>query len=107
MFSLDMKKQVSTKQLLQTLLQTYMDTHDLEKIYKEDGSELITVDEAVEFVDGLKEEASPEQVEFESALDNMMEEFRSYFPNLRSFNFMHNVWNKHVQVELMKKYSNL
>ena len=78
-----MKKQVSTKQLLQTLLQTYMDTHDLKNIYKEDGSKLITVDEAVEFVDGLKEEASPDQVAFECALDNMMEEFRGHF--------MHNV----------------
>ena len=102
-----MKKQVSTKQLLQTLLQTYMDTHGLKNICKEDGSELITVDEAVEFVDGLKEEASPDQVAFECALDNMMEEFRSHFPNLRTFNFMHNVWNKQVQVELTKKYSNL
>lgn len=102
-----MKKQVSVKQLLQTLLQTYMDTHDLKNIYKEDGSKLITVDEAVEFVDGLKEEASPDQVEFECALDNMMEEFRSHFPNVRTFNFMHNVWNKCVQVELTKKYSNL
>ena len=102
-----MKKQVSTKQLLQTLLETYMDTHDLKNIYKEDGSKLITVDEAVEFVDGLKEEASPDQVAFECALDNMMEEFRSHFPNLRTFDFMHNVWNKQVQVELTKKYSNL
>lgn len=95
-----------------------MDTHDLEKIYKEDGSELITVDEAVEFVDGLKEEATPEQVAFESQLDTMMEEFRNVFPPSIGeaergagqgtwFDFMHSIWNKHVQVELMKRYSNL
>ena len=79
-FPLDMKKQVSTKQLLQALLRTYMDTNDLKNIYKGDGSELITVDEAVKFVDGLKEEASREQVAFESQLDTMMEEFRNVFP---------------------------
>ena len=117
-FPLDMKKQVSTKQLLQALLRTYMDTNDLKNIYKGDGSELITVDEAVKFVDGLKEEASPEQVAFESQLDTMMEEFRNVFPPSIGeaergagqgtwFDLMHSIWNKHVQVELMKRYSNL
>ena len=117
-FPSDMKKQVSTKQLLQALLRTYMDTNDLKNIYKGDGSELITVDEAVKFVDGLKEEASPEQVAFESQLDTMMEEFRNVFPPSMNeivrgagqgtwFDLMHSIWNKHVQVELMKRYSNL
>ena len=120
MFLSDMKKQVSTKRLLEALLQTYMDTNDLKNIYNGDGSELMTVDEAVKFVNGLKEEASPEQVAFESSLDNMMEEFRTYFPNLRtfeahtinveegtSFDLMHSIWNHNVQPELMTKYSNL
>lgn len=117
-FPSDMKKQVSTKQLLQALLRTYMDTNDLKNIYKGDGSELITVDEAVKFVDGLKEEASREQVAFESQLDTMMEEFRNVFPPSIGeaergagqgtwFDLMHSIWNKHVQVELMKRYSNL
>jgi len=114
-FPSDMKKQVSTKQLLQALLQTYMDTNDLKNIYKGDGSELITVDEAVKFVDGLKEEATPEQVAFESQLDTMMEEFRNVFPPSIGeaerggswFDLMHSIWNNHVQAELMKKYSNL
>ena len=117
-FPSDMKKQVSTKQLLQALLRTYMDTNDLKNIYKGDGSELITVDEAVKFVDGLKEEATPEQVAFESQLDTMMEEFRNVFPPSMNeivrgagqgtwFDLMHSIWNKHVQPELMEKYSNL
>lgn len=117
-FPSDMKKQVSTKQLLQALLRTYMDTNDLKNIYKGDGSELITVDEAVKFVDGLKEEASREQVAFESQLDTMMEEFRNVFPPSMNeivrgagqgtwFDLMHSIWNKHVQPELMERYSNL
>lgn len=115
MFLSEMKKQVSTKQLLEALLQTYMDTHDLKSIYNGDGSELMTVDEAVELV-GLKERASPEQVAFECQLDTMMEEFRNVFPpsvNVTSpyvpsgFDLMHSIWNKHVQVELAKRYSNL
>lgn len=114
MFPSDMKKQVSTKQLLETLLQTYMDTHDRFSIYKSDGSELMTVDEAVKLV-GLKERATPEQVAFESQLDTMMEEFRNIFPPSVGeaeregtwFNLMHSIWNKHVQVELAKRYSNL
>ena len=127
-FLSDMKKQVSTKKLLQTLLQTYMYT-DRKSIYNDDGSELMTVDEAVELVDGLKEEASPDQVAFESQLDTMMEEFRNVFPPSMDeaereaihdtvvngsmadqgtwFDLMHSVWNKHVQVDLMKRYSNL
>jgi hypothetical protein len=91
-----------------------MDTHDLKNIYNGDGSELITVDEALKFVDGLKEEASPEQVAFESQLDTMMVEFRNVFPPSTNetvrgawFDLMHSIWNKHVQPELMKKYSNL
>ena len=117
MFLSDMKKQVSTKRLLDTLLRSYMDTNDLKNIYNGDGIELITVDEAVKFVDGLKEEATPEQVRFESLLDTMMEEFRTHFPSSvgeadkpRSYTWfdrMHSIWNKHVQVELSERYSNL
>ena len=115
MFLSDMKKQVSAKRLLDTLLRSYMDTNDLKNIYNGDGSELMTVDEAVKFVDGLKEEASPEQVAFESQLDTMMEEFRTHFPSSVGeaerggswFDLMHSIWNKHVQPELMEKYSNL
>ncbi len=113
-----MKKQVSTKKLLEALLHTFIETNDLGNIYNGDGTHLITLDEATKFIDGLKEEATPEQVAFESSLDNMMEEFRNVFP--RSiveaergagqgtwFDLMHSIWNKHVQVELMKRYSNL
>ena len=120
MFLSDMKKQVSTKRLLDALLHSYIETNDLENIYNGDGTQLITLDEATKFVDGFKEEASPEQVAFESSLDNMMEEFRTYFPNLRtfeahtinveegtSFDLMHSIWNHNVQPELMEKYSNL
>ena len=56
MFPSDMKKQMNTKRLLEALLQSYTETNDLKNIYNGDGSELITVDEAVKFVDGLKEE---------------------------------------------------
>ena len=115
MFLSDMKKQVSTKRLLDALLRSYMETNDLKNIYNGDGSELIRVDEAVKLVDGLKEEASPEQVQFESQLDTMMEEFRTVFPSSVGeaergggwFDLMHSVWNNHVQRELMAKYSNL
>ena len=115
MFLSDMKKQVSTKRLLDALLRSYMETNDLKNIYNGDGSELITVDEAVKLVDGLNEEASPEQVQFESQVDTMMEEFRTVFPSSVGeaergggwFDLMHSVWNNHVQRELMAKYSNL
>jgi hypothetical protein len=115
MFLSDMKKQVSTKRLLEALLHSYIETNDLENIYNGDGTQLITLDEATKFVDGLKEEASPEQVAFESSLDNMMEEFRTHFPPSIGeserggswFDLMHSVWNNHVQRELMEKYSNL
>ena len=107
MFPSDMKKQISTKRLLDALLRSYMDTNDLKNIYNGDGSELIAVDEAVKFVDGLKEEATPEQVAFESSLGTMMEEFRNYFPSFPAIDLMHSIWNKHVQPELMERYSNL
>lgn len=113
-----MKKQVSTKKLLEALLHSYIESHDLESIYNGDGTKLITLSEATKFIDGLEEEASPEQVAFESSLDNMMEEFRNVFPPSIGeaergagqgtwFDLMHSIWNKHVQVELMKRYSNL
>ena len=47
---------MNTKKLLEALLHSYIETNDLKNIYNGDGSELITVDEAVKFVDGLKEE---------------------------------------------------
>lgn len=115
MFLSDMKKQVSTKRLLEALLHTFIETNDLGNIYNGDGTHLMTLDEATKFIDGLKEEASPEQVAFESSLDNMMEEFRNVFPPSIGeaerggswFDLMHSIWNNHVQVELMKRYSNL
>jgi hypothetical protein len=107
MFPSDMEKQVTTKQLLEALLQSYIETHDIGHIYNDDGTELITVDGASKFIDELKEEASAEQIAFESSLDNMMEEFRNYFPNVSTFDLMHNIWNKNVQIELGKKYNNL
>ena len=110
-----MKKQVSTKRLLNSLLRSYMETNETNAVYNGDGSELITVDEAVKLVDGLKEEATPEQIEFGSSLNTMMEEFRTHFPpsideserGSSWFGLMHSIWNKHVQVELTEKYSNL
>ena len=115
MFPSDMKKQVSTKKLLEALLHTFIETNDLGNIYNGDGTHLMTLDEAIKFVDGLKEQATREQVAFESSLDNMMEEFRTVFPPSLGqaerggtwFDLMHSIWNKHVQVELMEKYSNL
>ena len=110
-----MKTEVSTKKLLNALLHSYIETHDLEQIYNGDGTLLTTLDAAVKFVDGLKEQATHEQVAFESSLDNMMEEFRNVFPPSLGeaergsswFGLMHSIWNKHVKVELMEKYSNL
>lgn len=58
----------------------------------------------------MKEEASPEQVSFESLLDTMMEEFKTVFPlddNGGWFELMYAIWNEHVQAELTEKYSNL
>ena len=115
MFLSDMKKQLSTKRLLEALLHSYLETNDLKNIYNGDGTQLTTLDEATKFIDGLKEEASPEQVAFESSLDTMIEEFRNYFPSSIGesesggswFDLMHSIWNKHVQPELMEKYSNL
>ena len=103
-----------TKQLLEALLHSYIENNDLENIYNEDGTKLMAVNEAVKLV-GLKERASPEQVRFESLFDTMMEEFRNHFPSSVGeserggtwFDLMHSIWNKHVQVELMEKYSNL
>jgi len=107
MFLSDMKKQLSTKRLLEALLHSYLETNDLKNIYNGDGTQLTTLDEATKFIDGLKEEASPEQVAFESSLDTMMEEFRNYFPSFPAIDLMHSIWNKHVQPELMERYSNL
>ena len=115
MFPSDMKKQVSTKKLLEALLHTFIETNDLGNIYNGDGTHLMTLDEATKFIDGLTEEASPEQVAFESSLDNMMEEFRNVFPPSIGeaerggswFDLMHSIWNNHVQAELTKRYSNL
>ena len=51
-----MKTEVSTKKLLEALLHSYIETHDLGHIYNGDGTLLTTLDEATKFVDGLKEE---------------------------------------------------
>lgn len=49
-----MKTEVSTKKLLEALLHSYIETHDLGQIYNGDGTLLTTLDEATKFVDGLK-----------------------------------------------------
>ena len=72
------KKQVSAKQLLEALLQSYTDTHDLIAIYNDDGHELITVNEAIKFVNGLKEESSPER---DDLLENVLDELMPWYPN--------------------------
>ena len=59
-----MKTEVSTKKLLNALLHSYIESHDLENIYNGDGTKLITLSEATKLIDGLKEDANPEQVAF-------------------------------------------
>ena len=54
-----MKTEVSTKKLLEALLHSYIETHDLGQIYNGDGTLLTTLDQATKFIDGLKEETSP------------------------------------------------
>jgi len=54
-----MKKQLSTKQLLEALLHSYLETNDLKNIYNGDGTQLTTLNEATKFIEGLKEETSP------------------------------------------------
>ena len=54
-----MKTEVSTKKLLNALLHSYIETHDIGHIYNGDGTLLTTLDEATKFIDGLKEETSP------------------------------------------------
>ena len=54
-----MKTEVSIKKLLNALLHSYIESHDLENIYNGDGTLLTTLDEATKFIDGLKEETSP------------------------------------------------
>ena len=51
-----MNTEISTKKLLEALLHSYIETHDLGHIYNGDGTLLTTLDEATKFVDGLKEE---------------------------------------------------
>ena len=109
------EKPISTKKLLTALIDHYQINNELENVYNEDGSVLTTTEEAIKFVDKLKEKANPEQVAFESQLDTIMEEFRNVFPPSINesqhgsswFSLMHSIWNKHVQPELAQKYSNL
>ena len=109
------EKPISIKKLLTALLDSNQINKELGNVYNEDGSVLMTTKEAIKFVDELKEEASPEQVAFESQLDTIMEEFRNVFPSYVSeakrgsgwFSLMHSIWNKHDQPELAQKYSNL
>ena len=54
-----MKTEISTKKLLDALLKSYIETHDLPHIYNGDGTLLITLNEATKFIEGLKEETSP------------------------------------------------
>ncbi|MCP3682050.1 MAG: hypothetical protein GY861_05105 [bacterium] len=51
-----MKTEISTKKLLNALLNSYVETHDLEHIYNGDGTLLTTLAEATRFIDELKEE---------------------------------------------------
>lgn len=106
---------MNTKKLLSALLESYIINNDLENVYNSDGSVLMTIDKAIKFVDELKEEASPEQVAFESQMDTIMEEYRTVFPpsidesqrGSNWFSLMHSIWNNHVQPELKKRYTNL
>jgi len=54
-----MSKLNKAKELLEALLHSYIESHDLENIYNGDGTKLITLSEATKFIDGLKEETSP------------------------------------------------
>ena len=56
-----MKKEVSTKKLLEALLHSYIETHDLGQIYNGDGTLLTTLDQATKFIDGLKGETMIEK----------------------------------------------
>ena len=106
---------MNTKKLLSALLESYIINNDLENVYNSDGSALTTIDKAIKFVDELKEEANPEQVAFESQMDTIIEEYKTVFPpsineterGSNWFDLMHTIWNKHVQVELRKRYTNL
>ena len=49
-----MKTEVSTKKLLEALLHSYIETHDLGQIYNGDGTLLTTLDEATKFIGALK-----------------------------------------------------
>jgi hypothetical protein len=106
-----MKKEVSTKKLLEALLHSYIETNDLGNIYNGDGTKLITLEEATSFIDGLKGDANPEQVAFESSFDTMMEEFTLYFPYSgrkgTPFHKMYKIWNKQVKPDLSSRYNNL
>jgi len=54
-----MNTEISTKKLLEALLHSYIETHDLAQIYNGDGTLLTTLDQATKFIDGLKGETSP------------------------------------------------
>ena len=107
-----MKKNKETeKELLIALLDNFTSTNDLRNVYKADGSILMTVEDAQTIVEGMKEEATPEQVAFESSLDTLIHEFEDHFPKLggprSSFYELFYIWRNRVRVDLRSKYNNL
>ena len=56
-----MNTEISTKKLLEALLHSYIETHDLGQIYNGDGTLLTTLDQATKFIDGLKGETMIEK----------------------------------------------
>jgi len=106
-----MKKQVTKNELLIALLDNFTNTNDLMNVYKSDGSILMTVEDAKTLVEGMKDTATPEQIEFESSLDTLLHEFEDHFPELggprSSFYELFYIWRNRVRVDLRSKYNNL
>jgi hypothetical protein len=107
-----MKKNKETeKELLIALLDNFTSTNDLMNVYKSDGSILMTVEDAKTLVEGMKDTATPEQIEFESSLDTLLHEFEDHFPKLggprSSFYELFYIWRNRVRVDLRSKYNNL
>jgi hypothetical protein len=105
-------KKVNVKSLLEILLDSYGPD---EMYLLKDGERLISVGDARAMVKKMKDEATQDQIEFESALDNLMHEFPNVFPEFFKSEVvegswpktMQTIWNDNVKPELSAKYSNL